>query len=67
MFRKNMEPSCDYCSFGTVVSDGNVLCKKYGLIVPKCDCKRFEYDSLKRVPKRRPSLPEFDRSDFSID
>ena len=67
MFRKNIEPNCDYCSLGKVLSDGNVVCKKYGLIPPKVDCKKFVYCSLKRVPCRRPTLPEFDSADFSID
>lgn len=67
MFRKNIEPRCDYCKLGTVLSDGNVICKKFGLVEPVVDCKKFEYSSLKRVPRRRPTLPEFDQSDFSID
>ncbi len=67
MFRKNMEPNCVYCKNGTLLSDGNLICRKYGLIQPKIDCKKFEYDSLKRIPKRPADLPEFDASDFSID
>ena len=67
MFRKNIEPSCEYCKDGTVLSDGNVVCKRFGLIQPKVDCKKFRYCSLTRVPRRRPVLPEFDSNDFSID
>jgi len=67
VFRKNIEANCAYCEKGTVLSDGNILCKKYGLIPPQADCKKFEYCSLKREPRRRPTLPEFDSSDFSID
>ena len=67
MFRKNIEPSCEYCKNGTVMSDGNVVCKKYGFIQPKVDCKKFLYCSLKRVPHRPATLPEYDSSDFSID
>jgi hypothetical protein len=67
MFRKNMEPNCEYCSNGTVLSDGNVICKKFGLIEPKIDCKKFDYCSLKRIPRRKATLPEYDSSDFSID
>ena len=67
MFRKNMEPNCEYCSNGTVLSDGNVICKKFGLIEPKIDCKKFDYCSLKRIPRRNATLPEYDSSDFSID
>lgn len=67
MFRRNIEANCEYCEKGTLLSDGNILCKKYGLIQPRPDCKKFEYCSLKRIPRRRPSLPEFDSTDFSID
>jgi len=67
MFRKNIEPNCEYCKNGNVLADGNVICSRFGLIQPKVDCKKFAYNSLKRIPKRRPTLPEFDREDFSID
>ncbi len=67
MFRKNMEPNCEYCNLGKMLSDGNVICQKYGLIQPKVDCKKFEYCSLKRIPRRPANLPEFEQSDFSID
>lgn len=67
MFRKNIEPNCEYCKIGNVLSDGNVVCKKYGLIQPKVDCKKFVYCSLKRVPRRPAALPEYDSTDFSID
>lgn len=66
MFRKNIEPSCSYCKKGNMLSDGNVLCKKYGLIQPKADCKKFSYCSLKRIPGRPAELPEFESLDFSI-
>lgn len=67
MFRKNIEKSCEYCKNGTILSDGNIVCKYYGLILPKADCRKFAYCSLKRVPRRPSQLPEFDSSDFSID
>ena len=67
MFRKHIEPSCSYCKNGNVLRDGNVVCKRYGLISPKVDCKKFVYCSLKRVPARPATLPEYDSSDFSID
>ncbi len=67
MFRKNMEPNCSYCQNGNALSDGNILCKKYGFIQPKVDCKKFRYCSLKRVPRRPAELPEYSASDFSID
>lgn len=66
MFRKNIEPNCEYCKNGTVLSDGNILCRKYGLIQPQVDCKKFLYSSLKRIPRRPATLPEYDSSDFSI-
>ncbi len=67
MFRKNIDPNCEYCKNGNVLTDGNVLCKKYGLIQPQVDCKKFLYCSLKRIPRRPAALPEYDSSDFSID
>ena len=67
MFRKNLEPNCSYCKNGTALSDGNIVCKHFGLISPCNGCKKFVYDSLKRIPNRRPNLPEYEQGDFSID
>ena len=66
MFRKDIEPSCAYCARGAVLSDGNVICEKFGLISPAADCSKFRYDPLKRIPPRPPVLPEYDADDFTI-
>lgn len=67
LFGNNIEPSCSYCEFGRPAPDGvMIFCRKFGPVAPYYSCKKFEYDPLKRVPKRPPPLPEFDHEDFEI-
>ncbi|MBQ8227531.1 MAG: hypothetical protein IJZ88_00810 [Clostridia bacterium] len=58
---------CAICSFGTQLPDGSgILCKKTGIRLPESTCKKFEYDPLKRVPRRAPEMPKFTQEDFSL-
>ena len=68
MFGKNederIEKYCAFCELGTPVpsQDGTnyVLCKKKGLVKETYVCRKFIYDPLKRDPKRKKELPEFE-------
>lgn len=64
---KEVPQICAICSFGTLLADGSgILCKKTGIRQPDSSCKKFEYDPLKRVPRRGPEIPEFTEEDFSL-
>ena len=69
LFGRNIEPACKYCAFAMqVVSSGKeVLCEKRGVVAAGYHCRRYEYDPLRRVPKRPMPLAEFTAEDFSID
>ncbi len=67
LFNPAIEPSCSYCAKGTCLSDGNIICTKYGLIRPAQNCIKFVYAPRKRIPPRPPVLPEYNSKDFSID
>ena len=43
-----------------------ILCEKCGVVAPYYSCKKFRYDPLLRVPKRRRPLPEYSESDFTL-
>ena len=68
LFGNSIEPACIYCQFGRPAPDNvMILCRKYGPVSPYYKCKKFVYDPLKRIPKRRPKLPDFSPDDFSIE
>lgn len=68
LFTKKIEPRCEYCERGTLLSEHKILCVKKGITKPQDCCKKFRYDPLKRIPPR-PAVPDFSRlkeNDFSL-
>ncbi|HAG56466.1 MAG TPA: hypothetical protein DEP43_05520 [Ruminococcaceae bacterium] len=66
LFDPNIVPACSYCVYGTAASDGKtILCPKKGIMTGDCSCRRFQYDPLKRQPKK-PIRQIFQKEDFSI-
>lgn len=62
---------CSLCLFGTAALDGSaVLCERRGVMALDDACRRFRYDPLLRVPRRRPRLSQsqrnYRREDFSL-
>ena len=74
MFRKppiygaTISPACSYCSFGTQLEDGSILCIKKGLRTQEDSCRKFKYDPCKRIPKKMKALDfsKYDDMDFSL-
>jgi hypothetical protein len=69
LFGKNVEPACRHCESEIQVmpSNGQVLCSRLGVVAADYHCKRYVYDPLKRIPKRKRPLPKFTPADFSIE
>lgn len=68
LFGDSIDPACVYCQFGRPAPDNvMILCRKYGPVAPHYHCKKFQYNPLKRIPKRKPKLPAFTAEDFEID
>jgi len=66
-FRKDIEKRCAYCRSGCVISDGQVVCSRRGVVDPADHCRHFSYDPLKRVPPRPASLSDkYTSEDFSL-
>ena len=68
LFRKNIDPRCAYCQWGSQISDREVACVKRGIVPVEHHCRAFKYDPLKRVPPR-PAVLETGRlkeEDFSL-
>ncbi len=67
LFSSEIPPACEYCKYGFLTRDGKaVLCEKKGVCKPYSSCYRYRYAPLKRVPKRMPALPQYDKSDFEL-
>ncbi len=51
--RDRIEKVCKYCENATpIVSSDKMVCPKYGVVAAGFHCRKFEYDPLKRDPKR---------------
>ena len=66
LFRKNIEPRCEYCDKGSRISDTQVACVKRGIVACEHRCGAFRYDPLKRVPPRPVKLSEKKAEDFTL-
>lgn len=68
LFRKKMQKSCSYCTFGTQLDDTTVLCTKRGIMPIYKACRKFKYDPCKRVPlkAKAPDFSRFKKEDFTL-
>lgn len=68
LFRKDIEPRCSYCKYGTPIGSESVACVKKGVLSEGDHCRSFSYDPFKRTPPV-PAAPDFSRlkeEDFSL-
>lgn len=63
---KDLVSECANCAFGMKNADGKILCEKSGIRNPDSQCKKFKYDPLCRVPRRKPTMAEFSEEDFAL-
>ena len=68
LFRKKIERSCAYCTYGTALEDGQILCCKKGIRSVDDKCRKFKYDPCKRVPFKAKALDfsRYEDQDFSL-
>ena len=67
LFRKKIEPSCMYCSYGKRHRESErVFCQKKGIVDAFGSCKKFSYDSLKRIPKKVDFSSDLSKEDFEL-
>lgn len=67
LFGNSISPACEYCQFGTRSRDNAmILCSKKGVVSPFYSCNKYVYMPTKRIPKRRPNLPDFTAEDFKL-
>ena len=68
LFRKRIQRSCAYCTFGTQLDEDAVLCTKRGVRPIYKPCRKFKYDPCKRIPlkQKAPDFSKFKEEDFSL-
>lgn len=68
LFRKRIEKSCGYCTYGTKLDDEQVLCIKKGVVTVDSKCRKFCYDPCKRIPLKgkTPDFEKYTEEDFSL-
>lgn len=68
LFRKDIERSCAYCTYGTEIDGDKILCIKKGVVSAETPCWKFKYDPCKRVPVKAKALDfkKYDDEDFSL-
>ena len=68
LFRRKIQRKCAYCSHGTTLEDGAILCVKKGTRLPESKCFSFRYDPCKRIPKNAKALDfsKYDEEDYSL-
>lgn len=65
--RNQYEAVCRICRHGRLAPDSeSVLCIKKGIVDPDGKCRRYEYDPLKRIPKKAPKIESADPSEFEL-
>lgn len=65
LFGAAIIPACCYCEYA-FVTDNCYSCAAKGKVAADFSCKKFLYDPFKRIPKKKPVLPEYKREEFSI-
>lgn len=68
LFRKKIERSCSYCTYGVRLEDGSILCSRKGLKSETDHCFRFQYDPCKRIPRKAKALDfsQYNDQDYSL-
>ena len=68
LFRKKIQRSCSYCTYGACLEDGQILCSKKGIRTQEDSCRKFRYDPCKRIPGKQKAMDfsRYDQQDFSL-
>jgi hypothetical protein len=68
LFGNHISPACKYCLLSIkLLQDGrHALCKRNGVVAVESRCNRFQYDPLKRIPRKPLALQKFSKDDFLL-
>lgn len=67
MFDKNLPKKCEYClNAEPIGNDGEMVCKKRGIVESNDYCRSYKYDPLKRTPQRPIESDQYSPEDFKL-
>ncbi|MDR0447010.1 MAG: hypothetical protein LBH17_08350 [Oscillospiraceae bacterium] len=68
LFRKDIDPRCEYCRHGSPIGEDEIVCVKRGITTRDARCPRFKYDAVKRAPETRSPMPKtkLTKEDFEL-
>ena len=69
LFRKKVDAACQFCEFAMAGTDEKITCMKKKKLMPlDAKCMRFQYDPLKRTPKKAKALDfsKYEEFDYSL-
>ena len=68
LFRKDIEPRCEYCRYGTALGEGEIGCLKFGVTLVGESCPKFRYSPVKREPEKRlrVNASQYSAEDFEL-
>jgi hypothetical protein len=68
LFRKDIEPRCEYCRHGSAIGGDKIACVKRGITAGHARCPGFKYDAIKREPetRRAPPSSKLPAEDFEL-
>ena len=68
LYGNRVTPACETCRNARRSFDGKVmLCPRRGAMPLYERCRKYVYDPLKRVPRRRPKQSAHTADEFSLD
>ena len=57
LYNRDIKPMCVYCVYAKAgLGENDILCQYQGVTTFNYSCHKYEYDPLKRVPKRHPAV-----------
>lgn len=65
LFGNDVEIKCEYCRNSSDF-DGSAACSLGRELEPDGNCRKFEYDPLKREPVSLPPLKQHDPDEFKL-
>ena len=67
LFDKTLPKKCEYCLLAQPIgNDGEMVCKKRGIVDASDYCRSYKYDPLKRVPSRPIISDQYSPEDFKL-
>lgn len=68
LFRRKIEPRCEYCARAAALDEDTILCTKKGMKSIDGKCRKFKYDPCKRIPTKAKALDfeKYKEYDYSL-